>query len=365
VNATVSGSVTTAQTGLEALFAALEAEPWAHDFFATLRRIETLTPQLPRLGTAARPQQEAVRLGEAPELDFAPAALARFTRHGGWPPRMEVRFFGLLGPQGPMPLHLTEYARERLHNHGDPTLVRFFDVFHHRMLSLLYRAWAQAQPVVQRDRPEDDRFAAWLGSAIGLDAATTGRDSVPDTAKLHQAGLLASRSRHREGLAKILSQFFCVPVRVASHMPQWLALAPEDRTRLGHARHRPERSSAPPAVLGRSATAGSKVWDRQYKFRIELGPLSRAQYEAFLPGGRAWRQLCDWVQLYAGLDLVWDVELVLRKIDVPRPRLGRHVRLGLTTWFDPGPRREPQDRRELHLRPDMTFPHRGHGALHG
>jgi type VI secretion system protein ImpH len=219
--------------------------------------------------------------------------------------------------------------------------------------------------VVQRDRPQDDRYAAWLGSAIGLGAATARRDSVPDTAKLHQAGLLASRSKHPEGLAKILSHFFRVPVRIASHVPQWLALASEDRTRLGHARHRPERSGAPPALLGRSANVGSKVWDRQFKFRVELGPMTIAQYEAFLPGSPAWRQLRDWVQLYAGLDLVWDVELCLRHSDVPRPRLGRHVRLGLTSWFEPGRQRPREDRRDLHLRPDSTSPHRGHGALHG
>lgn len=348
---------------LEALYASLEAEPWAHDFFALLRRVDALSPQLPRLGTAPRPQQEALRLGEAPELDFAPAALAKFSRPGGRPPRLEVRFFGLLGPHGPMPLHLTEYARERIHNHADPTLVRFLDVFHHRMLALMYRAWAQTQPVVQRDRPQDDRYAAWLGSAIGLGSATARRDSVPDTAKLYQAGLLSSRSKHPEGLSKILSQFFRVPVRVVSHVPQWLPLAPEDRTRLGRARA--ERGAAPPAQLGRSATTGSKVWDRQYKFRVELGPMTLAQYEGFLPGGRAWRQLRDWVQLYAGLDLVWDVQLCLRRDEVPRARLGRHVRLGLTSWVEGRRAAARNDRRDLHIRPDTFLPQRGHGAPHG
>ena len=64
------------------------------------------------------------------------------------------RLFGLLGPNGPLPLHLTEYARERLRHAGDPTLSRFLDIFHHRFLALFYRAWAQAQPHVNRDRPE-------------------------------------------------------------------------------------------------------------------------------------------------------------------------------------------------------------------
>jgi type VI secretion system protein ImpH len=355
---------------LQSLFAALEHEPWAFDFFATLRRIEALTPQNPRIGTAPRPQLEALRLGQEPELDFAPAALARFRPAAEGPPRLTVRFFGLLGPQGPMPLHLTEYARERMHNRADPTLARFLDVFHHRMLTLMYRAWAQTQPTVQRDRPADDRYAAWLGASFGLGRATAGRDSVPDSAKLFQAGLLGTRSRHPEGLAKILSQYFGVPARVQSHVPHWLSVHDEDRSRLGFARNRRESVGLQASRLGHSATAGSKVFDRQHKFRIVLGPLTLAQYEGFLPGQGAWQRLRDWVRLYVGHDLLWDVELCLRHAEKPSPRLGRVLRLGLTSWIGPtdsrpGRRRPPRDRGDLHLRSETTALPGRHGVHHG
>ena len=84
------------------------------------------------------------------------AALASFESRKGAPPRLQVRLFGLFGPNGPLPLHLTEYARERLRLAGDPTFARFCDIFHHRFLALFYRAWAQAQPHVNRDRPKDE-----------------------------------------------------------------------------------------------------------------------------------------------------------------------------------------------------------------
>jgi predicted component of type VI protein secretion system len=44
---------------------------------------------------------------------FAPAELAAWWPASGRPARLLVYFFGLLGPNGPLPLHLTEYARER------------------------------------------------------------------------------------------------------------------------------------------------------------------------------------------------------------------------------------------------------------
>ena len=341
---------------LQALLDALQAAPHEHDFFALLRRIEALTPQSPRFGRALRPALEPLRLGQKAELDFAVAALAGLERGANGVPRLGVRFFGLFGPQGPMPLHLTEYVRERLRQRGDPTPERFFDIFHHRLLTLFYRAWAQGQPTAQHDRPHDDRYAAWLGSAIGVAGLAPAADALPGPARLHQAGLLASRSRHAEGLASILSRYFRLPVRIEQHVPHWMRFDADDRSRLGYARNRPERGATAPALLGRSAAAGSKVWDRQFKFRIALGPLTLAQYHAFLPGGTAWKPLREWVRQYAGLDLLWDVELCIDHRQMPDARLGRHVQLGRTAWAGRRARdRTTVHRHDLRLRPESRW----------
>jgi len=108
------------QAQMQALFAQVELAPWDFDFYALLRRIESLHPQAPRIGQTLRPSQEPLRLGQVAELDFAPAPIVHFDRKGPGAGRLGVRFFGLLGPHGPMPLHLTEYVRERRHQHGDP-----------------------------------------------------------------------------------------------------------------------------------------------------------------------------------------------------------------------------------------------------
>jgi len=191
------------------LYEALRAAPYAFDFFQALRRIESVHSELPRLGAATRAADDPLRLGQLPALIFAPSTLADFQPPSeGRPARLSTYFFGMFGPNGALPLHFTEYARERVRNASDETLVRFVDFFHHRMLSLYYRAWAMAQPTVGFDRPSEDRFATYVASLFGLGMSTLrDRDRMPDLAKLHFAGRLALQTRHAEGLRSIIADF--------------------------------------------------------------------------------------------------------------------------------------------------------------
>jgi len=327
------GRETDAVTFLEALADA----PYRHDFYQALRRLECLHGDKPRWGRALRPGDEPVRLGQDPDLAFAPAPLASFEPgENGTPGRLQVRLFGLFGPNGPLPTHMTEYARDRLRNDGDPTLSRFLDLFHHRFLALFYRAWAQAQPHVNRDRPHDDRFAAYVGAFAGLSPDTfRDRDALPDLAKFFHVGALARQVRNSEGLAAILEHFFRVPVAVEQFVGHWMVLGERERTCL----------AADGAVLGSGAVLGGRVWDRQHKFRIRIGPLTLAEYESFLPGGTPLEKLVDWVRLYLCFELEWDVRLLLRKHDVPPLTLGAGTRLGWTTWL--GRRRAATDADDL------------------
>ena len=202
--------------------------------------------------------------GRIPDLSFAPAPLASFEAgQDGRPPRLQVRLFGLLGPNGPLPLHITEYARERLRHAGDPTLSRFLDLFHHRFLALFYRAWAQAQPHVNRDRPNDDRFAVYVGAFLGMSpAAFRDRDTLPDLAKFFHVGALIRHVRNAEGLdghpRAASSACRCGSRSSSATGCRW---ATGERTYL-------QREGA---TLGSGAVLGSRVWDRQHKFRIHLG----------------------------------------------------------------------------------------------
>jgi type VI secretion system protein ImpH len=308
-------------------FRALEERPFAHDFLNVMRRVECLFDDKPRLGCALRPAHEPLRLGQEPSLSFAPAALSAFTRgEDGVPPRLEVCFFGLLGPNGPLPLHLTDYARERILHEGDRSFVRFLDLFNHRFLELFYRAWAQAQPAVSMDRPVEDPFAFYVGALFGIGASKLrGRDVVGDYAKLFYAGRLVRQARNRDGLEALAGGYFGIPVHVESYVGHWMTIAVEDQSRIG--------SDTPGARLGIGAVLGARVWDRQHKIRLVLGPLSLEQYQSFLPGGHAIERLVALVRQYLCFELEWDAKLMLKRSEVPLTILARSGRLGWDTWL--------------------------------
>jgi type VI secretion system protein ImpH len=343
--------------GLQRLWASLAQAPYAHDLFHTLRRIQALQADAPRLGEALRPRDEAVRMGQDAELDFAPANIHSFQQGGAVnpAPRIGQRAFGLFGPMGPMPMHITEFVRERERSHGDPTLARFADLFHHRALLMFFRAWAQSRPEVHRDRPWDDDFARWVSSLYGQGGkAFTQRSAVDDDAKRLHAATMMRGPRNAEGLAKVLRQYFGLAVRVEACVGHWLPLSEQDRTLL-----LPSTSPSRNTGLGHSAVLGRRVWDRQSHARLHIGPLTLAQFQRFMPGQPTRQALRDWVREYLGLSVSVDTQLTLLGSEIPPLQMRRRGkgqqgasaaggRLGLDTWL--GRRGPHADSATLRLR---------------
>lgn len=309
----------------EALFEALAKAPWSFHPFVAMRRLEAAFPDQPRFSRSQRLREDPVRFGQEPSLAFAPSTLASFSPPTATrAPRLDTFGFGMFGPNGPLPLHLTEYARDRERNSRDLTLRRFADVFHHRMLQLFYRAWADAQPTVQHDRPADDRFARYVASLCGYGLGSLqDRDALPDHARLHWAGLLAGATRNAEGLERLLTGFFRIPVRVETFSGHWIHLPEAMVSRLGGEQ----------CVLGSSATLGEKVWDVAGKFRLVFGPCGYADFARLLPGSPSLERLKSVVRAWVGDTMWWDVNVILKREEVPGTRLDARGGLGWNTWL--------------------------------
>ncbi len=318
----------------------LARNPKAHHIFLAMRIIEALDDDAPRLGRARRPRQEKVRFGQMPELAFAGSAIRDFTPpQADRPGRLTNLFFGLFGPHGPLPLHLTEYARDRLRNEDDPTFVAFADMLTHRLMTLLFRAWSTGQAAAAFDRGAGSEMESKVAALSGfMGTAMRDRDAMPDIAKRHFAGLLGQGPRNADGLEAILSVFIRAPVRLEQFVGSWLELEPDDRWQLGG-----------PAGLGHATSIGIRVWTRAAKFRLRIGPLTLTEYERLLPGSPSLTRLTAIVRNYAGDSLDWDVNLILRSDQVPEAILGQDIRLGQTSWI--GERSSNADAEDLFLAP--------------
>jgi type VI secretion system protein ImpH len=317
----------------------LQAQPHGFTLFAALRLLEQSFAQQPRLGESRKAADDVVRLGQAPHLSFAPSDLASVSANDESLLRLEQYGFGVFGPNGALPLHLTELAYERRRHKEDGTVVDFVNLFQHRLISLFYRAWADGEPTVNLDRPETDRFRAYVGALFGLGMQSAfDADAVPDYAKLSRAGRFSQQARSADGLEQILADYFDVPVEVRQFAGAWLDIPRDLQSRLGEQQ------------LGVSTTLGASTWQCQHKFEIVLGPLSSDDFNNFLPGARGLTELHALVRLYTNDEWAWQVRLVLedtdavsgvllaaRRLRASESDSASPSRLGWTTWLGTRP----------------------------
>lgn len=331
---------------------ALDDHPERFHVFQAMRLIEAAYADRPRFGNSRHPKQDAIRLKQRVDMAFAPSTVAGFTPHDaetGETGEFAQFMFGLFGPNGPLPLHLTEYAFNREHSNRDHTFAAFGDMFHHRMLSLFYRAYASGDPAANFDRPDEvDQFAQKVAAIAGLKGAGfADRDEMPDLAKLRYAGRLAHGTRNEEGLLAVVSGFFGAPATLESFVGTWLELDPQDIWELGNPNN--------PAILGQSALIGSKVWTRQAKCRFRVGPVDLTEYKRLLPGGDSLKRLQALVRNYMGDVLMWDVNLVLKRGEAEPTELGKTGgRLGWTSWLGAPPADKDLDDLFIYVEPDKA-----------
>ena len=303
----------------------LQAEPQRFDLLSVLRRLERENADKPRIGEARRLKDEFVEIAQDPYLEFPDSNLEAVAVEENGRMRLKARFLGMFGPQGALPLTTTEEAHGWLLERDD-AFARFVDVFQRRFLALFFRAWADARPIAQHDRPEEDRFRAYIGAMIGIGTpAFRDADSISDFAKLPYAGLIAARVKSASRLRAFLASFLETRVEIDEFVGAWLELDRAERTRLGQAN----------STLSADCVAGASMYTVSDKFRIRVFVRDIRHFREFLPGSPLARQIADAVHLYLGLEYDWDMELAIPAGEITAVRLGRDAAIGWTSWMSP------------------------------
>ena len=318
------------------LGARLDAEIDRFDPFEALRLIEAFrTPTGGRDGEGRAGDRDAV-----PEPALAVGAVTN--RHVATPLAApgtfgldrrglpETAFVGLVGPLGPLPPVYTEVVlRER--RARSPGLSAFLDLFLARATAAFLDAddkYRLPARIARHGIDGGDRITEALRGLAGLMLpAHRGRLATPDSELLPYAGLLGRAVRSAAGLEVLLADRLGLPVRVEPFRVRRLPIAPEEQTRL---------AGPAPAYgrLGVDAVAGAGVLDATSTFRVVLGPVDAAAFADLAPGGARMAELVELVRLYMDPGLDFDVQVLLRKEDVPEARLGADApALGWNAWL--------------------------------
>ena len=328
---------------------ALRTEGAGFAFAQAVRLLHRLYPTRAPIGGWADPGTEVVRLGVPPSLAFPPAEVAEVelpkANAAGEPvapARLQARFFGLVGPQGVLPHVYTEHALARSRA-KDTAFRAFLDLFHHRLLSLFYRAWERYRPMLAGERGEEDRLRSHLLDLVGAGTpAVQGCSPVPPDVLAHYAGLLASRTRSALGLVQLVMDYFRVPADSEQFVGEWRPLTGGGQLCIG--------DEGLDGTLG-AAVVGSAIYDPHAAIRLRLGPLPLTQFQAFLPGGRDHAMLLKLVGSYVEDRAQVRVRLVLRRTDVTQTVLGvpGAPALSFGTWLGGRPRSHDPDDVEFAL----------------
>ena len=260
---------------------------------------------------------------------------------------LEVRFLGLYGVSTPLPLH---YSVDLWHTvergvsapteedvvaadqlpaaPPDTSPTRdFLDVFHHRLISLFYRAWLKYRYDRQFGQANRDALTNYLLQFIGCPAEfgplTLGVEPIR---LLRYAGALTQRPRSATTLRGVLEDYLAgTPVIVREFIGQWLTLDENDLNRVGQIN----------SGLGVDLTIGEQVYDLSGAFCLSFGPVSWDGYRALAPGGALFSQIRAITKLYCRDPLAFNIEVRLEAGAVPETQLtsdDRSGRLGLTSW---------------------------------
>lgn len=297
-------------------------ELYQQGFAPLLRYLDANAPLAKRIGYSVSPKQDCVRFGQTALLHFHSSAFTsvKFEPKSG-DYKLKNSYWGMLGINGPLPSHLTEYAIERNYRLKDKTFTEFLDVFNHRFISLFYRAWADSEPTVSHDRKDHDTFKDRLNAFSG--EANVYQDTFDQNRNVHQflSGLFSHKNRSGKVLSQLLSEFLHLDVKIEEFQGQWYPLEKEEQTHLG------KNNSS----LGVDCIIGQRTYQRSFNFAINIGPVDYAEYISLLENKQRIQSIVELTQKSVGQEYEFTINILLKAHQTQPSKLGS-AQLGINSW---------------------------------
>jgi type VI secretion system protein ImpH len=293
-----------------------------------VKLLESMEKDSVPLGEGSDPTKEALRIQARVAEGFPNTDIYKLINPNTEeiPPLLITNFLGIAGAHGPLPAPYTQQVIERT-SRRDTGFRDFLDIFNHRLISMLHRIRKKHWIGISNQPSENSLMGKCLKALLGIfNPHLENRLGIPDQSLTHYSGLLWQRPRSAFGLRQLLEGFFRMPVEIQELGGKWHFVPHSQLTSIGkNGQHN---------VLGESAIIGPRFWDQQALFTVKLGPMDLDQYVDFLKPGKSWRTICSIIRYYVGNDQDFMINLVLKKEQIPKPRLGYGVAIGWTNWLN-------------------------------
>ena len=292
------------------------------ELFSLIRSLESLCNFQNKIGDEKRFGENNIRFTQTAFLSFQDKQINHLEDQDGVL-KVDIKGFGLFGPNGALPIHITEQIYERRIHQKDQTFNDFVDIFHNRLIALFYKAWRDAQDIISLEGKDSWHFSRFIASVLGLEHLHESESHVHHYSKFDAANLLLNQNMPIDNLKAIIENYFDVPVEILKNIGQWID-ASEFSTQL---------SNAKKLTLGQGLLIGDKIFDATQKIRFQIGPIQLDQYLSFLRGKKSAMKLIEWIEHYTRSQFQWDVEFIVDKQCVEQQQLGQNLILGYTSWL--------------------------------
>ncbi len=271
------------------------------NIFQLCRLLELHTPESPGFGAQDRVEHEPVRFRPKGRVGFPGSEVAGVEfdeERPEAPPSIRTTFLGLYGVNAAMPSHLIDDIV--LRREGHEKAMAFLDIFNHRVVTLLYRAWLKYHYPVSFRAGGTDEISNYLLCLAGLGIGNAAHKSgLAPSRLLALLGLFTQRTRPAEGLAGVVRHLLDgAQVAVREFYPVWTPVG----TPQGLTARSPRRSAGGRALsgLGDGHVLGSRLLDHSQAVLVTIEPIDAAQTHALLPGEPLHQDLMRLVAVYLG-----------------------------------------------------------------
>ena len=286
-------------------------------FVTLVEHLQRLRRGAPLVGGMGPARAEWIRFRHDPHLVFHASDVAAMRIVHGGTAEITSTFLGALGSVSPLANFFTENVL-RAESLESDALASFYDLLHHRLLALCYRALRRHTPTATIRTNGQDPFTR---RALALSGLLPKRPQAPlsSVAMLGRSRILARRSRGRAALQAALDLGFVGwGIDVVDFVPKRVRLSDDERTRLGKRHH----------CLGREVRLGRHVSGQPGLVHLRVGPINREKLDLLMPEGKEYARLRSLVDEATGGLLDVQLEVMIACGQEPRTVLGRSSPLG-------------------------------------